>query len=199
MANLLENIQKHLQSKVGHMIEKSHLEKGELTLWTTAKNLVEFAYILKEDRLCHCRQLTDICGVDYLGRTPRFDVVYHFLSLSQNHRIRLITSIEESESLPSLIQVFRSAGWFEREIYDLYGLVFEGHPDLRRILTDYDFEGHPLRKDFPVTGFTEVVYSEKEGRVVSQPTSLSQPFRNFEFENPWKGTRTTLPSGKEGS
>jgi NADH-quinone oxidoreductase subunit C len=150
-----------------------------------------------DDPRCRFVSFVDICGADYPGRERRFDVVYHFLSPYLNHRIRLKVEADETTAVPSLVGVFPAANWFEREVYDLYGVLFSGHPDLRRILTDYGFEGHPLRKDFPMTGFVEVRYDEAQGRVVYQPVSLSQEFRNFDFLSPWEGTDYVLPGDEK--
>ena len=160
---------------------------GELTLTAVAKNIVKVATFLRDDERCQFCSFIDITAVDWPGRAPRFDVVYHFLSPKQNQRIRVKIAVDENTSVPSIIDVFRGADWFERETYDLYGILFTGHPDMRRILTDYGFEGHPLRKDFPLTGFVEVRYDDEQKRVVYEPVRLSQEFRNFDFLSPWEG------------
>ncbi len=152
---------------------------------------------LKEDPLYAFEQLMDICGVDYLGRTPRFDVVYHFLSVTRNRRMRLVVSLDEDTLIPSLTALYPSASWFEREVFDMYGLKFQGHPDLCRILTDYTFDGYPLRKDFPVVGLTEVYYAEDQERVASRPVSLKEPFREFQFESSWQGMKTLFVPKEE--
>lgn len=140
------------------------------------------------DDLRYCfQQMIDVCGVDYPSRPKRFDVVYHLLSLMHNRRVRLKVAVDASTSVPSVTSLFPSAGWWEREAYDMYGIIFSDHPDLRRILTDYGFEGHPLRKDFPLTGFTEVRYDAQQGAVVSQPVHLDQPYRDFDCVGPWQG------------
>lgn len=152
---------------------------------------------LKEDPLYGFEQLMDICGVDYLERTPRFDVVYHFLSVTHNQRLRLVVSLDEDTLIPSLTFLYPSASWFEREVFDMYGLRFQEHPDLRRILTDYAFEGYPLRKDFPMVGLTEVYYASDQERVASRPVSLKEPFREFHFESAWEGMKMLFPSKEE--
>ncbi len=142
---------------------------------------------LRDSEALQFSQLMDVCGVDYLERDPRFEVVYNLLSLTHNMRLRLKVEVEEGVPIPSACSVYSSANWWEREIFDLYGIPFEDHPDLRRILTDYGFEGHPLRKDFPLTGYVEVRYDEEQKRVVYEPVKLPQAFRNFDFESPWEG------------
>jgi NADH-quinone oxidoreductase subunit C len=187
----LEPLKQHLSTALDL---EPILHAGELTLRVTLETLVPTVRFLKEDPLSAFQQLMDICGVDYLGRSPRFEVVYHFLSVKHNHRIRLVLSLEEEDLTPSLTPLFPSAGWFEREVFDMYGLGFENHTDLRRLLTDYTFEGHPLRKDFPLVGFTEVYYAEDQERVASRPVSLKEPFREFDFKSPWEGVKTLFPS-----
>ena len=142
----------------------------------------------RDDVNCQFKQLMDICGVDYPERPQRFEVVYNLLSLVQNNRVTVKVMLDDNSSIPSVSKVFSSADWWEREIWDLFGIFFSGHPDLRRILTDYGFDGHPLRKDFPLTGFNEVRYSEKEKKVIYEPVKLEQNYRNFDFESPWEGT-----------
>ncbi len=160
---------------------------GELTIIANAADIVKVTTFLRDDERCQFWSFIDITAVDWPGRAPRFDVVYHFLSPKQNQRIRVKIAVDENTSVPSIIDVFRGADWFERETYDLYGILFTGHPDMRRILTDYGFEGHPLRKDFPLTGFVEVRYDDEQKRVVYEPVRLSQEFRNFDFLSPWEG------------
>lgn len=172
---------------------------GELTLWCECKDLTQVATFLKKESNLLFEQLMDVCGVDYPGRTPRFDVVYHFLSLRFNQRIRLI--VETDTAVPSLVPLFPSAGWWERETFDMFGILFEGHPDLRRILTDYGFDGYPLRKDFPLTGYLEVRYDEEKGEVIQEPVQLTQAYRRFDFESPWEGMKNLFdepqPSKKQ--
>jgi NADH-quinone oxidoreductase subunit C len=161
---------------------------GELTIRADAHKIVEVIRFLHDDPRCLFVSFVDICGVDYPGRDKRFDVVYHLLSPRHNVRIRVKVETDEVTPVPSIIDLFPAANWFERETYDLYGVLFSGHPDLRRLLTDYGFEGHPLRKDFPLTGFVEVRYDEEQRRVVYEPVKLQQEFRTFDFLSPWEGT-----------
>ncbi len=165
----------------------------ELTVDVALSNLVGFVDFLKADNSCQFSSLVDITAVDYPGRAKRFDVIYHFLSMYQNHRIRLRVQVREEDMVPSIIDVHPSANWFEREVFDMFGILFSGHPDLRRILTDYGFRGYPLRKDFPTTGYTEVRYDEAQKRVVYEPVSLVQEYRQFDFMSPWEGAQYILP------
>ena len=166
---------------------------GELTLTVPSRSLLGVCRFLHDDARCQFISMIDICGVDWPGRSPRFDVVYHLLSPRQNMRIRMRVKTDEMEPVPSVTEVWPGAEWFEREAYDLYGILFTGHPDLRRLLTDYGFEGHPLRKDFPLTGFVEVRYDDQAKRVVYEPVQLNQEFRNFDFLSPWAGGDYLLP------
>jgi len=169
----------------------------ELTLTVPAAEIVRTLTFLRDDPACRFVNFIDICGVDYPGRERRFDVVYHLLSPYHNRRIRVKVEASETTRVPSVVSVFPAAAWFERETYDLYGVIFSGHPDLRRILTDYGFEGHPLRKDFPLTGFVEVRYDDAEKRVVYEPVRLTQEFRQFDFLSPWEGTEYVLPGDEK--
>ncbi|MGV6849527.1 MAG: NADH-quinone oxidoreductase subunit C [Marinibacterium sp.] len=173
---------------------------GELTVTVAPSGIVGFVEFLKSDSTCRFSTLIDITAVDHPERAKRFDVVYLFLSMYQNHRIRLRLSVREDDIVPSITSVHPSANWPEREVFDMFGLLFSGHPDLRRILTDYGFRGHPLRKDFPTTGYTEVRYDEVEKRVVYEPVSLVQEYRQFDFMSPWEGAEYILPGDeKEGA
>ena len=158
-----------------------------------------FLKLLRIDARCRFEVLIDICGVDWPGRENRFDVVYHLLSPRLNQRIRLKIEANESDPIESAVGVFPAANWFEREAYDMYGILFSGHPDLRRILTDYGFQGHPLRKDFPLSGHVEVRYDDETKRVVYEPVRLTQEFRNFDFESPWEGTEYIIPGDEKAS
>ena len=151
--------------------------------------LLEVLSSLKDGELCQFRQLTDIAGVDYPNRFPRFEVVYHLLDFKQNIRLRVKTKISEDDTIPSVTNIYPSANWYEREAFDMYGINFTDHPDLRRLLTDYNFEGYPLRKDFPLTGSVEVRYSEIEKKVIYEPVKLQQDYRNFDIQSPWEGTK----------
>jgi len=172
--------------------------RGELTMSVAPSNIAGLVEFLTSDRNCRFSTLVDITAVDYPERAKRFDVVYHFLSMYLNHRIRLRIAVREDEMVPSLTDIHPSANWFEREIYDMFGILFSGHPDLRRILTDYGFRGFPLRKDFPTTGYTEVRYDEVEKRVVYEPVSLVQEYRQFDFMSPWEGAQYVLPGDEKG-
>ncbi|MAK57801.1 MAG: NADH-quinone oxidoreductase subunit C, partial [Rhizobiales bacterium] len=162
---------------------------GDLTLIVTVDTVLDVLKYLRDDAACAFTQLIDVCGVDYPERAERFDVVYHLLSMTQNQRVRVKLSIDEKTAVPSATDLFDSASWFEREAFDLYGILFSGHPDLRRLLTDYGFEGHPLRKDFPLTGHIEIRWDDDEKRVVQEPVTLMQEFRDFDFVSPWEGVR----------
>ena len=170
---------------------------GELNVTVTLTNLVPFVEFLKSNGNCRFSSLVDITAVDYPERDARFDVVYHFLSMYQNHRIRVRVAVREEDMVPSIITVHPSANWFEREVFDMFGILFSGHPDLRRLLTDYGFRGHPLRKDFPTTGYTEVRYDEEQKRVVYEPVSLVQEYRQFDFMSPWEGAQYILPGDEK--
>ena len=171
----------------------------ELMLQVPAAAVTKVLAFLRDDSSCQFKVLIDICGVDYPDRTPRFDVVYNLLSLTHNHRIRVKVRAAEDSPVPSVTGVHKGAGWFEREAWDMYGIMFEGHPDLRRILTDYGFEGHPLRKDFPLSGFVEVRYDDEEKRVVYEPVKLTQEFRTFDFMSPWEGAKYILPGDEKAT
>jgi NADH-quinone oxidoreductase subunit C len=181
--------------KLGAMIEAAlrgavtghKVALGELTILARAEDIVKVATFLRDDPRCQFCSFIDVTAVDWPGRERRFDVVYHFLSPKLNLRIRVKVEADENSTVPSIIDIFPGADWFERETYDLYGILFTGHPDMRRILTDYGFEGHPLRKDFPLTGFVEVRYDDEQKRVVYEPVRLNQEFRNFDFLSPWEG------------
>jgi NADH-quinone oxidoreductase subunit C len=170
---------------------------GELTLNVEAARIVEIATFLRDDPGCRFISFIDVTAVDYPGREKRFDVVYHLMSPTMNARIRLRAEADETTQVPSIIDVFPGADWFERECYDIYGVIFTGHPDMRRLLTDYGFDGHPLRKDFPLTGFVEVRYDDAEKRVVYEPVRLNQEFRKFDFLSPWEGADYPVLPGDE--
>ena len=179
-------------------VEAWHVANAELTLAVPADALVGLVRFLRDEPRLAFINLTDVAGVDWPAREKRFDVVYHFLSPRQNQRIRLKVATGETTPVPSITAVFPGADWFEREVYDLYGVFFTGHPDLRRILTDYGFEGHPMRKDFPLTGFVEVRYDDEQKRVVYEPVRLAQAFRDFDFLSPWEGTEYAMPGDEKG-
>ena len=177
----------HLEASLPGAVSKAEELLGELILWTDQEHLVALATFLRDDPAMLFQQLMDVTAVDYPQREQRFEVVYNLLSLKHNRRLRLKVPTDEETPVPSLCSVFSAANWFEREVWDLYGVFFTKHPDLRRILTDYGFEGHPLRKDFPLTGYVEVRYDEELKRVVYEPVELKQEFRGFDFESPWEG------------
>ena len=170
---------------------------GELSLSVAADSIQRILRLLKADTACLCHLLIDICGVDYPERSPRFDVVYNLLSMKRNLRIRVKVGVGEEDQVPTVAGVFPAAGWYEREVWDLYGIFFSDHPDLRRILTDYGFDGHPLRKDFPLTGHVEVRYDDELRCVVYEPVKLTQEFRNFDFLSPWEGMTPVLPGDEK--
>jgi NADH-quinone oxidoreductase subunit C len=178
---------------------RHRVEHGELTITANARDIVKVATFLRDDERCQFWSIVDVTAIDWPGRACRFDVVYHFLSPKQNQRLRVKVEVDERTPVPSLIEVFPGANWFERETYDLYGVLFSGHPDMRRLLTDYGFEGHPLRKDFPLTGFVEVRYDDEQKRVVYEPVRLTQEFRSFDFLSPWEGPGYPLPGDQKAA
>lgn len=171
---------------------------GELSVDVAPANIAGLVEFLKTDNACKFSTLVDLTAVDYPERPKRFEIVYHFLSMFQNHRIRLKMAIREDEIVPSITEVHPSANWFEREVFDMFGILFSGHPDLRRILTDYGFRGYPLRKDFPTTGYVELRYDEAQKRVVYEPVKLVQEYRQFDFMSPWEGANYILPGDEKG-
>ncbi|GGL62033.1 NADH-quinone oxidoreductase subunit C [Wenxinia marina] len=189
----LTELGQHLELKRPDCVLSWDVVMDELTVNVSLSSIVGFVEFLKNDSTARFTTLVDITAVDYPGRAKRFDVVYHFLSMYRNHRIRLKVAIREEEMVPSIIEQHPGANWFEREIFDMFGILFSGHPDLRRLLTDYGFRGHPLRKDFPTTGYTEVRYDEVEKRVVYEPVNLVQEYRQFDFMSPWEGADYILP------
>ena len=197
MSAELQALSDHIASSLGEAVEDRAIAYDELTIVTRREDIVQVATFLRDDPQCRFVCFIDLCGADYPARERRFDVVYHFLAPHHNRRIRVKLETDEATPVPSLCSVFPAANWYEREAYDLYGILFTGHPDLRRILTDYGFEGHPLRKDFPMTGYVEVRYDDGEGRVVYEPVKLSQEFRNFDFLSPWEGTDYVLPGDEK--
>ncbi len=179
-------------------VEITPINFDNLIVYVKADKIIEFLKFLRDDNNLSFKSLLDVFGVDMLGiRSPRFEVVYNILSLKLNNRITVKVALNEGEKVPTATIVHSAAGWFERETFDMYGIEFEGHPDLRRILTDYGFEGHPLRKDFPLTGYNEVRYDEEKKKVVYEPVKLMQEFRNFDFEMPWEGTQYAISKDKK--
>ena len=193
----LIDLKAYLGEKLEGKIDEAEIAFEELNLTTSADNIVAVLKFLRDDVQTQFHAMIDICGVDYPERAQRFEVVYHLLSPRQNMRVRLRVKTDADSPVPSVVEVYPGADWFEREAYDLYGILFTGHPDLRRLLTDYGFEGHPLRKDFPLTGFTEVRYDDAQKRVVYEPVELRQEFRNFDFLSPWEGTDYVLPGDEK--
>jgi len=197
MDETLETLGKTIAAALPNAITGTAIAHHELSVTAKASDIVAVMRFLRDDPRCQFVCLIDVTAVDYPSRDQRFDVVYHLLSPKQNLRIRVKVPTDENTAVPSIIEVFPATEWFEREAYDLYGVVFTGHPDMRRLLTDYGFEGHPLRKDFPLTGFVEVRYDDELKRVVYEPVRLTQEFRNFDFLSPWEGTDYVLPGDEK--
>ena len=185
---VLKDMEKLINSELATKIQNSFIKNSELTIEIDENNLIEVIQFLKSNESCKFKQLIDIAGVDYPDSEKRFQLVYLLLSHENNIRIKVSTQFQLNQIINSITKIFPSANWMEREVFDMYGIKFKNHPDLRRILTDYGFKGHPLRKDFPLTGFNEVRYSEKEKKVIYEPVKLEQNYRNFDFESPWEGT-----------
>src|SRR5579859_3321840 len=187
MTQALQDLGDYLSSALAQDVLSWEVAKGELMVTVRSAAITKVMAFLRDDSNCQFKQLMDICGVDYPGREQRFQIVYNMLSLKHNQRIRVKLDTDEETSVPSVVALFSSAGWYEREVWDMFGVIFDGNPDLRRILTDYGFQGHPLRKDFPLTGYVEVRYDDDQKRVVYEPVKLTQDFRNFDFMSPWEG------------
>ena len=196
MNEALKELCDHIAAAMGAHILGSEIRHGELMLRVERTSIARVMKFLRDDANCQFKMLVDLCGVDWPERAERLEVVYNLLSLKQNQRIRVKVSTDEDRPVPSVTSVFSAAGWFEREAWDLYGILFSDHPDLRRILTDYGFQGHPLRKEFPLTGYVQVRYDEEQKRVVYEPVKLTQEFRSFDFLSPWEGM-TTLPGDEK--
>lgn len=199
MSESLNDLAAYIKERLDAQVQEASIAFGDLTLYVEPGDLIDVLEFLKNDVQCRFVSIIDICGADYPARLKRFDVVYHLLSPYTNQRVRLKVKTDEDTPIPSATDVFPGADWYERETYDLYGVLFTGHPDLRRILTDYGFEGHPLRKDFPLTGFVEVRYDDEVKRVVYEPVELKQEFRNFDFLSPWEGTDYVLPGDEKAN
>jgi NADH-quinone oxidoreductase subunit C len=193
----LVDLGEHITRALGTAILSQEVAFGELTLTAEKDAIVAIATFLRDDPRCRFVSFVDVCGADYPARDERFDVVYHFMSPYLNQRVRVKVTTDDVTPVPSITGVFKGAEWFEREAYDLYGILFSGHGDLRRILTDYGFDGHPLRKDFPTTGFVEVRYDETRKRVVYEPVKLMQEYRSFDYLSPWEGTDYVLPGDEK--
>ena len=188
MISKLQNLEKLINSELSSKIYSSSITNEELLIEISENDLIDVVQFLKLNENCKFKQLIDIAGVDYPENDKRFELIYLFLSHEKNTRIKLLIKFEVNQIINSITKIFPSANWMEREVFDMYGIKFKNHPDLRRILTDYGFKGHPLRKDFPLTGFNEVRYSEKDKKVIYEPVKLEQNYRNFDFESPWEGT-----------
>jgi len=197
MTEELNDLGAHIASAIENDIRGYRVEHGELTVDARADRIAQVLTFLRDDPLAKFLVMIDLTGVDYPGRAKRFDVVYHLLSMHNNTRIRVKAKVGEDETIPTVTGVYPCADWFEREAFDMYGIVFSGHPDLRRILTDYGFEGYPLRKDFPLSGHVEVRYDDEQKRVVYEPVKLVQEFRNFDYLSPWEGAQYVLPGDEK--
>jgi NADH-quinone oxidoreductase subunit C len=197
MADALDELGEMIEAAQADAVLGHLVAEGELTIRSTVSGLRRLVTHLRDNATCAFTTLIDITGVDWPERDDRFEIVYHFLSMPQNHRVRVKVSVAEDEVVPSICDLFPSADWYEREVFDMFGVMFSGHPDLRRILTDYGFRGHPLRKDFPTTGYVEVRYDETRKRVVYEPVTLVQEFRQFDFMSPWEGAEYILPGDEK--
>jgi NADH-quinone oxidoreductase subunit C len=195
----LQELAEHIAGALPDVVMRTEIRLGELVVWVRREGLVEAATFLRDDSGCDFKLLCDVTAVDYPEREERFEVVYNLLSIRQNQRVRVKLTTDEETPVPSVTSVWSAAGWFEREVWDLYGVFFSDHPDLRRILTDYGFEGHPLRKDFPLTGYVEVRYDDEQKRVVYEPVRLTQEFRTFDFLSPWEGAGRPLPGDEKAT
>lgn len=199
MAQTLEELGNHVRTALPGAVRGQQIALDQLTLEADPGEIVNVLRFLRDDPVCEFAVLIDICGVDWPQRAERFDVVYNLLSLTKNRRIRVKVLIDENTAVPSAVGLFPAANWFEREAFDMFGIAFSDHPDLRRLLTDYGFSGYPMRKDFPLTGYSEVRYDEELKRVVYQPVDLVQEFRDFDFMSPWEGARYVLPGDEKAS
>ena len=197
MSDALQELGTHIELKRGDDVLSWEVAHDELTVTVQLATMPAFVDFLKSDASCRFSTLVDITAIDHPERPERFDMVYHFLSMYQNHRVRVKAAVREDQMVPSITSVHPSANWFEREVFDMFGILFSGHPDLRRILTDYGFKGYPLRKDFPTTGYTEVRYDEALKRVVYEPVKLVQEYRQFDFMSPWEGAEYILPGDEK--
>ena len=193
----MEDLKDHIETHLGEAISAANITNGELTLEARREDIVKVISFLRDDPICKFSSLIDICGVDYPARASRFEVVYHMLSMAHNARIRVKITTDETVPVQSLSSIFPNANWYEREAFDMYGILFNEHPDLRRLLTDYGFEGYPLRKDFPLSGFVEVRYDEERKSVVYEPVNLPQEYRSFDFMSPWEGAKYILPGDEK--
>ncbi|RWR07583.1 NADH-quinone oxidoreductase subunit C [Paenirhodobacter populi] len=197
MSDALEELAAHIAGRRPNDVISTEVAFGQLIVTVTPGSIVEFVEFLRDDASCKFSTLVDLTAVDWPERLARFDIVWNFLSMWRNQRVRVKAAVREEEMVPSITSVFPAANWYEREVFDLFGILFSGHPDLRRILTDYGFRGHPLRKDFPTTGYTEVRYDEVRKRVVYEPVKLVQEYRQFDFLSPWEGAQYILPGDEK--
>ncbi|MCF6302713.1 MAG: NADH-quinone oxidoreductase subunit C [Devosiaceae bacterium] len=197
MEKTLAELGDYVTQKLTSISVEQEISFGDLTLTVTRENLIPLIRFLHDDSRLRFISFVDMCGVDYPARPERFEVVYHLLSPMRNLRVRIKTATDETTPVPSLCEIFPGANWFEREAYDFFGILFSGHPDLRRLLTDYGFDGYPLRKDFPTSGYVELRYDEERKRVVYEPVKLAQEFRNFDYLSPWEGTDYVLPGDEK--
>ena len=194
----MNDLKAHIEAQLTDAVNAASIENGELTIDARRAEIMTVISFLRDDPICKFSSLIDICGVDYPSRERRFDVVYHMLSMAHNTRIRIKVKTDETVPVHSITSLFPNANWYEREAFDMYGILFDEHPDLRRILTDYGFEGYPLRKDFPLSGFVEVRYDEERKSVVYEPVNLPQEYRSFDFMSPWEGAKYILPGDEKG-
>ena len=199
MTDTLKDLGDYIATALGPDVTEKAIGHGELMIRVKREALLRVLSFLRDDTKCQFKLLADLCGVDYPDRPERFDVVYNLLSLKLNQRLRIKVTTDEEHAVPSVTSLYRAAGWFEREAWDLFGIYFSDHPDLRRLLTDYGFEGHPMRKDFPLTGYVEVRYDEEQKRVVYEPVKLKQEFRSFDFASPWEGMSHVLPGDEKAT
>lgn len=199
MKPTLQELSAHLEQSLGRAISETWMDRGELNIRVTREGLTRVMTFLRDDAQCLFSILVDVCGADYPARSERFDVIYHLLSIKNNLRIRVKVATDEETPVDSLVALYPTAGWFEREAWDMYGIFFAGNPDLRRILTDYGFDGHPLRKDFPLTGYVEMRYDADQQRVVYEPVQLAQAYRSFDNLSPWEGAQYPLPGDEKAS
>ena len=197
MTDTLRELGEHIASTLEEDVKAFDVAHDELTISIHRDRVAKVVKFLRDDPMCRFTTLIDICGVDWPGETDRFEVVYHLLSMHLNQRVRISLFTDEDSAVESVCEIFPAANWFERAAFDMYGILFDDHPDLRRILTDYGFDGHPLRKDFPLSGFTQVVYDDEQKRVVYEPVSLVQEFREFDFMSPWEGAKYVLPGDEK--
>ena len=193
----MNDLKAHIEAQLTDAVNAASIENGELTIDARRAEIMTVISFLRDDPICKFSSLIDICGVDYPSRERRFDVVYHMLSMAHNTRIRIKVKTDETVPVQSITSLFPNANWYEREAFDMYGILFDEHPDLRRILTDYGFEGYPLRKDFPLSGFVEVRYDEERKAVVHEPVNLPQEYRSFDFMSPWEGAKYILPGDEK--